>query len=97
MKYRSRADIISMILQSAMHGATKTRLMYGSYLSYAQIQEYIKFLKERDLISLEEGTQEYRLTEKGLRFLRVYDEISEMVSLDGGKALQKAMLRSPSG
>ena len=81
MKYRSRTDIISTILQAAMHGATKTRLMYGAYLSYAQIQEYLAFLKDRKLISFEEESQQYKLTEQGLKFLRVYEEISEIVSL----------------
>jgi predicted transcriptional regulator len=83
MKYRSRTDIIAMILQAAMQGATKTRLMYSAYLSYAQVQEYLAFLRDRNLISFEEGTQQYKLTEHGLRFLRVYDEISEIVSLNG--------------
>jgi predicted transcriptional regulator len=85
MKYRSRADIASTILQAAMPGATQTRLMYGAFLSHAQIQEYLVFLKERQLLSFEEEGAEYRLTEKGLRFLRVYDEISAMVSLNGAK------------
>ena len=82
MKYRSRTDIIAMILQAAMHGATKTRLMYSAYLSYAQVREYLGFLTDRKLISFEDGSQEYKLTEQGLKFLRVYDEISEIVSLN---------------
>ncbi len=95
MKYRSRTDIIAMILQAAMHGATKTRLMYSAYLSYAQVQEYLAFLKDRKLISFEEESQEYKLTEQGLRFLRVYDEISEIVSLNGN-GVGKSLERTPS-
>jgi predicted transcriptional regulator len=86
MKYRSRTEIIAMVLQSAMNGATKTRLMYSAYLSYAQVQEYIHFLTERRLISFEEESQQYKLTEQGLRFLRVYDEISDIVSLDNNNS-----------
>src|SRR5579862_9447053 len=82
MKYRSRTDIIAMILEAAMHGATKTRLMYSAYLSYAQVQEYIEFLMQRGLISFSEETHAYSLTEQGLRFLKVYDEISAIVSLN---------------
>jgi predicted transcriptional regulator len=89
MKYRSRTDIIGMILQAAMHGATKTRLMYSAYLSYAQVQEYLQFLTDRKLISFEEESQEYKLTEQGLRFLRVYDEISEIVSLNNNKTSER--------
>jgi predicted transcriptional regulator len=81
LKYRSRTDIIATILQAAMAGSTKTHLMYGAYLSYAQIQEYITFLQGKGLIMYEEGIQHYKLTEKGLHFLHVYDQISELVSV----------------
>jgi predicted transcriptional regulator len=89
MKYRSRTDIISMILQAAMNGATKTRLMYSAFLSYAQIQEYLPFLMERRLISFEEASAQYTLTGEGLRFLGVCDEVSKVVSLDGNKASER--------
>jgi predicted transcriptional regulator len=82
MKYRSRSEIIAMILQAANKGATKTRIMYGAYLSYAQLKEYLEFLQGKDLLRYEEGTQLYRLTEKGLQFLRAFDQISEMVSVN---------------
>ena len=62
MKYRSRTDIIAMILQAAINGATKTRIMYGAYLSYAQVKEYLSFLIEKDLIRYEEGSAIYKLT-----------------------------------
>jgi predicted transcriptional regulator len=81
MKYRSRSEIIAMILQAANNGATKTRIMYGAYLSYAQVKEYLEFLQNKKLLSYEEGTSQYRLTEKGLQFLRVFDQISDMISV----------------
>ena len=40
MKYRSRTEIVSAMLRIANRGATKTRIMYGAYLSYAQVMEY---------------------------------------------------------
>ena len=44
MKYRSRSDIIGLILESANGGATKTKIMYKSYLSFAQLRENITIL-----------------------------------------------------
>ena len=81
MKYRSRTEIIDALLHAAMNGATKTRLMYSAFLSYAQVQEYLKFLKEKDLLSFAEETQEYHLTERGLHYMRTYREISDIVAL----------------
>jgi len=90
MKYRSRTDIIAMILQASMNGATKTRLMYSAYLSYAQVQEYLQYLTERRLIGFEEATHTYTLTEQGLHFLRVYEEISDIVALKSTEAPKTA-------
>jgi predicted transcriptional regulator len=91
VKYRSRTDIIAMILQAAMSGSTKTRIMYSAYLSYAQVKEYLAFLIERDLIRYEEGTQLYKLTERGLQLIRAYEGISDMISLDGQKATNNVL------
>ena len=82
MKYRGRMDIVAKILEIAMNGAAKTTLMYRAYLSYAQIQEYVQFLTERKLMVLEAATNEYRVTQSGLRFLNAYDQIKDMVSLN---------------
>jgi predicted transcriptional regulator len=80
MKYRSRTEIVEMILQAARAGATKTKIMYKAYLSYTQVKEYLSFLLENDLVKYEEGSQIYRITEKGLHFLQVYGEISDLVT-----------------
>ena len=81
MKYRSRAEIIATILHGANKGATKTRLMYSAYLSYTMTQEYIAFLQDRGMILYEEGTQKYKVTEKGLQFLHSYDQISDYLEV----------------
>jgi predicted transcriptional regulator len=88
MKYRSRTDIIAMILRAAVNGATKTRIMYGAYLSYAQVKEYLSFLMEKNLISYEEGTGLYKLTETGMTLLRTYEGISDLISVNGNKNLE---------
>lgn len=86
MKYRSRTDIIAMILRASVNGATKTRIMYGAYLSYAQVKEYLSFLMERNLMMYEEGTGLYKLTENGMKLLHTYEGISDLISLNGTKS-----------
>ena len=51
-----------------------------AYLSYAQLKEYLSVLVENGLLGYEEGELKYKTTEKGLRFMRTYSEIGEMVS-----------------
>src|SRR2546426_11403494 len=85
LKYRSRTDIIAMILQAAINGATQTTIMYGAYLSYAQVKEYLSFLMEKDLIRYEEGSAIYKLTQKGEQLLHVYEDISDMLTINDQK------------
>ena len=92
MKYRSRSDIIGLILESANGGATKTKIMYKSYLSFAQLREYLSMLSEKGLVEYEEGSQKFRTTEKGLRVLQIQNQINdEFVAIDEGRTRRLAI------
>ncbi|HVI20632.1 MAG TPA: winged helix-turn-helix domain-containing protein [Bacillus sp. (in: firmicutes)] len=80
MKYRSRTEIVAMILDAANGGATKTKIMYKAFLSYAQLREYLSVLIENTLIEYVEGSQTYKTTEKGLNFLKMHNEIGELLN-----------------
>ena len=79
MKYRSRTEIVAMILEAANGGATKTKIMYKAFLSYAQLREYLSVLIENNLLEYLEGSQTYKTTEKGLNFLQMHNEIGELL------------------
>jgi predicted transcriptional regulator len=79
MKYRSRTEIVSMILEAANGGATKTRIMYKAFLSYAQLREYLSVLIENNLLEYLEGTQTYKTNEKGFNLLKMHNEIGELL------------------
>ena len=80
MKYRSRTEIVSNILDAANGGrATKTKIMYKAFLSYAQLKEYLSVLRENNLIEYLDGTQTYKTTEKGLNYLKMQNEMGELL------------------
>ena len=80
MKYRSRTEIVGLILEAANGGgATKTKIMYKAFLSFAQLREYLTMLQDNELIEYEDGKQAYRTTEKGMKLLEVYGKMSELV------------------
>ena len=79
VKYRSRTEIVAMILEAGNGGATKTRIMYKAFLSYAQLREYLSVLIENNLLEYLEGSQTYKTTEKGLSFLKMHNEIGELL------------------
>jgi len=83
LKNRSKTDIVGLILEVAnVGGATKTKIMYKAFLSYAQLKEYLTILMENNLLEYEEGRQIYRTTEKGMRFLQMYVQVHEMMSIE---------------
>jgi predicted transcriptional regulator len=79
MKYRSRSEIASRILESAASGTTRTKIMYKAYLSYAQLKEYLPVLEENGLLEYDKGEQIYRTTQKGLHFLNITNSLQEMM------------------
>ncbi len=81
MKYRSRCDIVGLLLDAANGGgATKTKLMYKAYLSFNQLKEYLALLVENGLIQYE-VSQTYRTTDKGMRVLHLQNEIDEVAPI----------------
>ena len=79
VKYRSRTEIVAMILEAANGGATKTKIMYKAFLSYAQLREYLSVLIENNLLEYLDGTQTFKTTEKGLNYLKMQNEMGELL------------------
>jgi predicted transcriptional regulator len=79
MIYRDRIDIMSHILEAANGSTTKTRIMYKALLNSAQMKENLATLTEKDLIRYDENSRTFRTTEKGRRFLDIYNRISDMI------------------
>ena len=78
MKYRSRADISTEILKIADKGVSKTKIMYGAYLSFAQLKEYLKMLVDNGMLSFDEKSTKYRTTEVGRNFIKTYERVGLM-------------------
>jgi predicted transcriptional regulator len=50
-KYRNRTEIIASVLEATRVGSvSKTRIMFTAYLSYEQLNEYIKELVDKGLL-----------------------------------------------
>ena len=73
---RSEIEIIGEILRLSSNGAKKTELLYQGNFSYLQLQGYLSFLIEKEILEEAEIknngslTKGYRTTEKGLLFLQ---------------------------
>jgi predicted transcriptional regulator len=86
---RSRGEIARQILEIAEYGyghsnngedgATKSRMMYNSFLSHERLKEFIVVLIESDLLSYDSTIRKFRTTEKGITFLQAYKQIDWML------------------
>ena len=79
---RSNIEVIADILRLGEAG--KTEIMYSANMSFAQLQKYLKFMLELNLIdkvTVGNPMVTYRVTKKGLRLLRSIDNILEILEL----------------
>jgi predicted transcriptional regulator len=84
MTTRNRIDIISHILETANGGiTTKIKMMYKTNLSYAQLKDYLMTLSDKDLLRYDSDTHTFKTTEKGLRFLEIYNKLHYILRDEG--------------
>ena len=79
---RSSIEVIADILRLGEAG--KTEIMYSANMSYFQLQKYLDFLLQLQLITrVKMGNPmiSYRVTRKGLRLLRNIDTILEILEV----------------
>ena len=79
---RSRSDLVSLILEAAKEGTTRTRIMYSAYLSSGQTKYYLKMLVESGLVAQVATTKSYKTTKKGLEVLALYDRLNQLSNVE---------------
>jgi predicted transcriptional regulator len=82
MTYRSKTDIIAVILKTASSngGALKAKIMYEGFLTWAQVQEYLSLLLKNDLIKYQERARTFIITDKGIRLLNIHNELNKLMT-----------------
>ena len=90
MEYRSRNKIIISILQAAADDIAKnktnqrwvkqTDIMHKTDLSHVYFEAYLSLLQQKELIEYNGQDQIFRITDKGIRFLQINNQISKLFS-----------------
>ena len=83
MAYRSREEIFASILDTTGSGAgiTRSKIMFGSYLTYAQVLEYSKMLIERGLLEYDPINRTFKTTSSGFTFIQLHNEMNQMIKI----------------
>jgi predicted transcriptional regulator len=94
---RSRFSVIGEILQVAIQGVSKTRIMCRANLSTLMMNEYIELLERLNLVEAlsEKGRTIYKTNEKGFQFLQNYRQILEILGDRDGNIIQSNIKGGP--
>ena len=80
-KRRSEIEIINQILKLSSNGAKKTEILYQGNLSYLQLQSYLPYLIEKNIIEEHminnngNSCKLYKTTNKGLNLLEDINKV----------------------
>lgn len=66
------------ILESAIGGISRTKLMYSTYVSYSKLEQYANLLILSGLLEYDNLDAVYRTTDKGINFLNTYKQIQRL-------------------
>ncbi|MEM1530631.1 MAG: DUF4364 family protein [Candidatus Bathyarchaeia archaeon] len=80
--YRSKYDIIADILEAAINGAKKTRIMHMANVNYYSFCKYFNMLLEDGLIAEikdPNGGSLYKTTESGIEHLKIFARFSNQM------------------
>jgi predicted transcriptional regulator len=80
LKHRSKEEIAALVLEAIVntHRPTQTMIMYKAYLTHVQLKEFLASLMEKGLIEYHKLERIYTITEKGIHFLEVYNQLNQL-------------------
>ena len=80
MKHRSKEEIAALVLEAIVNTnrPTQTMIMYKAYLTHVQLKEFLASLMEKGLIEYHKLERIYTITEKGMYFLEVYNQLNQL-------------------
>ena len=77
---RTSVDVNVDILEAALNGANKTRIVYRSNLNFAIVRSYLDNLIKTGLLSISEDGV-YLTTNKGAKFIKDYQNLMKPFNL----------------
>ncbi len=81
LKRRDDLGIIADMLEVAKCRSCKTRIMYRANLSFTQLNDYMTFLVNHNLVeqNKDAAAEGYTITDQGAEFLQKYRELTRLL------------------
>ena len=93
MRNRQKDEIMRDVLYSSQGGAGITKIMFHAYLTHNQAKEYTQMLMKNNMLEqdVESGSlRQFRTTPKGMEYLAVAENISDMLSIETRRAAKSS-------
>ena len=90
IKRRSELEITAEMLDCAIKGEKKTRLMYRANLSFDALNEYLASMTSKGLLIFDSENSLYTTTPKGKKFLDNYKTLSSELAMSGERLRLKS-------
>jgi predicted transcriptional regulator len=79
LESHTRVEDLTGILLTARSGATKTKIMNESALTSSQVEQYLSFLQQSDILRKREGSEVFIPTKKGTDLIGDYERIYKTI------------------
>ena len=84
------------ILNAAIEPATRTRLIYASFLSNTELRQYISLLLENKMLEVDPVTKaKFKITEEGRKFLDLYADMNRMMTNSASPTITNIGIQRP--
>jgi predicted transcriptional regulator len=81
MKYRCKIEVIADMLSAAQERTKKTHIMYRGNLSFKVLNVYLSAITKANLVSFDDATECYLITEKGKLFLDIFKNYKRLANI----------------
>jgi predicted transcriptional regulator len=69
------------------NGIIQTEIIDKAHLGDNQLKEYLRVLTENDLLSFDSATCKFKITQKGRRFVQLYNKMSDLLKEEQGQQI----------
>ena len=94
MKHRDKSEIIASILRllEDKNGMGFTKIMFCSYLSYRQVNRFIRLAVNNGLLNYDSVTRHYKITTRGLEYLGLYSKMEKLLKAEKTGIISSAII-----
>ncbi len=80
MVRRSRVEILAYILEAAIGGSNKTKIVYSTNINFKVLNENLELLIDRKFIEV--FGKQFITTKLGMEFLEIYKKMTGLLDLE---------------